>query len=224
MQDVVVTITEDMHHLIAQAQQQFYREHGMMVSPETIVQGAAVRGLRAMLPSQPQPQPQPTPPVAAPVVAPVVTPAAPTPPVAPLPQLQPHPEMPTAPQVTTPAAAQVGAAQPPPSTWARDDTFIPDADRAMHDWYAAKGWHRYVAQTPRGLATLYWSPIAAYRPLADTPYDVAIKKVTLQGYGVCHQVPEGWHMRGANFAEELEGGLTAQHASDGRARVITAGS
>lgn len=100
----------------------------------------------------------------------------------------------------------------------------------MHQWYAARGWHRWMASTQRGMATVYWAPIEIHRPLCASPFDPGIVVTEVPGFGPTHIVPDGWAVqRGADGAEIRERGSTPSLASPlganlpGKATVLGAG-
>ena len=105
------------------------------------------------------------------------------------------------------AGAATGAAAQPHSNWMPVAPPTTGVEVELHAWYAARGWRRFQATTPRGPATIYWAPIEIHRPLCASPFDPGVVVVNVDGYGPVHVVPPGWATQhGADAAELKEAG------------------
>lgn len=108
--------------------------------------------------------------------------------------------------VPSPEIPQAATEAAPPPNWSLSLAPVTGSEAALHAWYEARGWKRYVATTKRGPATLYWAANPLYRPLCPEPFDAAVTTAAIAGYGMAHLVPDGWAAQGADGAEVREAG------------------
>lgn len=244
---VEVTLSPEAQGVLSQLSDALYRDLGVRLDPGQLLLSALSRWARAVetesvaggRAAAPAPAPAPAPAALAP---PLQFPLHPQYEPLPLPQPQPFAPQPQpfaapsylpAPAPAAPSPLLGGGApeQQPPANWTQVGPGPTSAEQVMHQWYSERGWRRYLVQTATGQATLYWTPIAMYRPLCANPYDAGIVPTEIpQGYGSAHLVPANWALRGADAAEQVEvmqgrtpsltqgaGGLP------GKARVMVAG-